>query len=64
MPIFQKSFNRYTDYEKLLPHAIGKKLVSLYYKISPSLASYINQQPAIKKLLKHHLSRLANWLRS
>ena len=57
------TFRSFRD-EKLLPHPLGAKLVSLYYKISPSLARAINEQPAIKKLLKHHLSRLANWLRS
>jgi len=34
--------------EKLLPHPIGKRLVSLYYKISPSLVRAIDRQPAIK----------------
>jgi len=57
------TFRSFRD-EKLLPHAIGKKLVSIYYKLSPSLARAIDRQPAIKKLLKHHLSRLANWMRS
>ena len=49
--------------EKLLPHPLGKKLVTLYYKISPTIAQYIEKQPTIKQTLKYHLARLANWMR-
>ncbi len=56
------TFRSFRD-KKLLPNPFGKRLVSIYYKVSPSIARYIDQQPTIKKPLKYHLSHLANWMR-
>ncbi|MCT7950988.1 hypothetical protein NG798_14410 [Ancylothrix sp. C2] len=56
------TFRSFRD-EKLLPHPLGKNLVTLYYKTGPTIAKYIEKQPAIKQKLKHHLANLANWMR-
>lgn len=57
------TFRNFRD-EKLLSNPMGKQLVSLYYQISPSLAKYMETQPAIKSFFRHQLGRLAEWMRS
>jgi len=50
--------------EKLLTNPVGKQLVNLYYQISPSIAQYVEKQPAIKSFVRQQLERLAQWMRS
>lgn len=57
------TFRNFRD-EKLLTNPVGKHLVNLYYQISPSIAQYLEKQPAIKKVLRHKLGRLAEWMRN
>jgi hypothetical protein len=57
------TFRQYRD-EKLLTNSLGKQLVSLYYKIGPQIAQYIESKPAIKRFLRQHLARLAQWMRN
>lgn len=49
--------------EKLLTNPIGKRLVNLYYQISPSIAQYVEKHPAIKSFVRQQLERLAQWMR-
>lgn len=57
------TFRAFRD-EKLLTHWIGNKLVEMYYKLSPSVAEYINQKPIIKRLVRRQLESLATWMRN
>jgi hypothetical protein len=57
------TFRNFRD-ERLLTNPVGKQLVSLYYQISPSLAKYMETQPAIKSFLRQQLQHLAEWMRS
>ena len=57
------TFRNFRD-EKLLTNLVGKQLVKLYYRISPSMAQYVEKQPAIKNLLRHQLGHLAAWMRN
>ena len=57
------TFRNFRD-EKLLTNAVGKQLVNFYYEISPSIAQYVEKQPAIKSFLRHQLEHLAQWMRS
>ena len=57
------TFRNFRD-EKLLTNAVGKQLVKLYYRISPSIAQYVEKQPAIKSFVRYQLERLAKWMRS
>ncbi|MEG4866461.1 MULTISPECIES: CFI-box-CTERM domain-containing protein [unclassified Microcoleus] len=57
------TFRNFRD-KKLLTNPVGKGLVSLYYKISPSIANYVKKQPVIKSFLRQQLERLAEWMRS
>lgn len=56
------TFRNFRD-EKLLTNPVGKQLVSLYYQISPSIAQYVEKQPAIKAFVRHQLERFAKWMR-
>jgi len=56
-------FRNFRD-EKLLTNTLGKRLVNLYYQISPSIAKYVEKQPAIKNFLRQQLGRLAAWMRT
>ncbi|MEG4627323.1 CFI-box-CTERM domain-containing protein [Microcoleus sp. w1-18aA5] len=57
------TFRNFRD-ERLLTNPVGKQLVSLYYQISPSLAKYMETQPAIKSFSRQQLEHLAEWMRS
>ncbi|MEG4275302.1 MULTISPECIES: CFI-box-CTERM domain-containing protein [unclassified Microcoleus] len=57
------TFRNFRD-ERLLTNPVGKQLVSLYYQISPSLAKYMETQPAIKSFSRQQLQHLAEWMRS
>ncbi|MCT7974034.1 CFI-box-CTERM domain-containing protein [Laspinema olomoucense] len=57
------TFRQFRD-ENLLTHFVGKQFVIFYYRIGPILAHYVKNQPAIKGFLRHHLARLAEWMRS
>jgi len=57
------TFRNFRD-ERLLTNTIGKNLVSLYYKISPSLAQYVTKQPLIKSFIRRQLEHLARWMRN
>ncbi|MEG4915699.1 CFI-box-CTERM domain-containing protein [Microcoleus sp. B7-D4] len=57
------TFRNFRD-KKLLTNPVGQVLVSLYYKISPSVANYVKRQPVIKSFLRQQLERLAEWMRS
>ncbi|MGB3263530.1 MAG: CFI-box-CTERM domain-containing protein [Microcoleus sp.] len=57
------TFRNFRD-KKLLTNTVGQVLVSLYYKISPSIANYVKRQPVIKSFLRQQLERLAEWMRS
>ncbi|MFB2936930.1 CFI-box-CTERM domain-containing protein [Aerosakkonemataceae cyanobacterium BLCC-F154] len=57
------TFRNFRD-EKLLTNPVGKQLVNLYYQISPSIAKYVEKQPAIKSFVRKQLERLANWMRN
>jgi len=57
------TFRNFRD-KKLLTNPVGQALVSLYYKISPSIANYVKRQPVIKSFLRQQLERLAEWMRS
>ncbi|MEZ2301810.1 MAG: CFI-box-CTERM domain-containing protein [Microcoleus sp.] len=57
------TFRNFRD-KKLLTNPVGQVLVSLYYKISPSIANYVKRQPVIKSFLRQQLERLAEWMRS
>ncbi len=57
------TFRNFRD-EKLLTNPLGKPLVNLYYQLSPSVAQYVEKQPAIKSFVKHRLERLAQWMRN
>ena len=57
------TFRNFRD-TKLLTNPVGQALVSLYYKISPSIANYVKRQPVIKSFLRQQLERLAEWMRS
>jgi hypothetical protein len=57
------TFRNFRD-KKLLTNPVGQGLVSLYYKISPSIANYVKRQPVIKSFLRQQLERLAEWMRS
>ncbi|MFB2896649.1 CFI-box-CTERM domain-containing protein [Aerosakkonemataceae cyanobacterium BLCC-F50] len=56
------TFRNFRD-KKLLTNAVGKKLVKLYYQIGPSIAKYVEKQPAIKSFVRKQLGRLAEWMR-
>lgn len=58
-----ETFRNFRD-KKLLTNPVGQVLVSLYYKISPSVANYVKRQPVIKSFLRQQLERLAEWMRS
>ena len=58
-----ETFRNFRD-EKLLTNPVGKQLVSLYYQISPSIAQYVEKQPAIKSFVRYQLERLAQWMRN
>ncbi len=57
------TFRNFRD-KKLLTNPVGQGLVSLYYKISPSIANYVKRQPVIKSFLRQQLEHLAEWMRS
>ncbi|HEY9692286.1 MAG TPA: CFI-box-CTERM domain-containing protein [Oculatellaceae cyanobacterium] len=42
------TFREFRD-QKLMRNYLGKILVSLYYKISPAIAKYIEKQPSSQK---------------
>ncbi|MCL1467298.1 CFI-box-CTERM domain-containing protein [Argonema galeatum] len=56
------TFRNFRD-EKLLTNPVGKRLVNFYYQISPSIAQYVEKQPAIKSFVRHQLERLAKRIR-
>ncbi|MCL1466629.1 CFI-box-CTERM domain-containing protein [Argonema galeatum] len=56
------TFREFRD-SKLLSNIFGKRLVSFYYKISPTIATYISSKPAIKLFIRHYLGHLARWMR-
>lgn len=56
------TFRNFRD-EKLLTHSVGKRLVSLYYQISPTIAQYVEKLPILKNFLRLQLGRLAQWMR-
>jgi len=57
------TFRNFRD-QKLLTNPVGQGLVSLYYKIGPSIAKYLKKQPAIKSFVRHQLGHLAQLMRS
>ncbi|MCL1474981.1 CFI-box-CTERM domain-containing protein [Argonema antarcticum] len=57
------TFRNFRD-EKLLTNPLGKRLVNLYYQISPSIAQYVGNQPTIKSFVRQQLERLAQWMRN
>ena len=57
------TFRNFRD-RKLLINPVGKQLVSLYYQISPSIAQYVEKQPAIKSFVRQQLERLAQRMRN
>ena len=50
------SLRKFRD-QTLLTSALGKILVKLYYKISPVIASWIQDKQTIKMFLKFYLFR-------
>lgn len=48
---------------QLLTNSFGKWLVSIYYKIGPSLAQCIASQPKLKNFTHERLKYLAQWMR-
>jgi hypothetical protein len=56
------TFRNFRD-EKLLTNPVGKQLVNIYYQISPSIAKYVEKQPAIKSFVRKQLERLAESMR-
>ena len=58
-----ETFRNFRD-EKLLTNPVGKQLVNLYYKISPSIAQYVEKQPALKSFVRYQLERLAQRMRN
>ncbi len=56
------TFRNFRD-EKLLTHPVGKRLVSLYYRLSPSIAQHVEKLPILKNFLRLQLGRLAQWMR-
>ncbi len=56
------TFRDFRD-QKLLTNSVGKQLVSFYYRISPSIAQYLEQQTTIKVFVKQQLGYLARWMR-
>lgn len=52
---------RFRD-EKLLPHKLGRKFVSIYYAVGPSLAKFVERRPALKKTTRRALSFLCRKL--
>lgn len=57
------TFRQFRD-RKLLTNPMGKIAVSLYYKISPTLANFIAQQPTLQKFVKARLENLAKSMRN
>ena len=47
----------------LLKHSLGRSLVKVYYLTGPHLAKIVSSYPPIKKFLRSHLERLAQWMR-
>ena len=56
------TFRDFRD-RQLLPNPFGKILVSIYYQISPSIASYIEKKPRLRQSIREKLIFLAQWLR-
>lgn len=48
--------------EKLLPNTIGKTFVSIYYKLSPSIAVWLQRKPKISKLIRSALNVLVQYI--
>lgn len=57
------TFRKFRD-SQLLTNIVGRLLVKLYYKVSPTLADYITRKPAFRKFLRCQLERLAQWMRN
>lgn len=57
------TFREFRD-KNLMVNPFGQLLVNIYYKISPSIARYVNRKPMIKSLLRGQLETLAQWMRN
>ncbi|MFB2918106.1 MULTISPECIES: CFI-box-CTERM domain-containing protein [Aerosakkonema] len=57
------TFREFRD-RKLLSNRFGKQLVIFYYKVSPTIATYISNKPALKVFIRHYLEHLARRMRS
>jgi hypothetical protein len=57
--------NTFRDFRdrQLLTNPLGKFLVSIYYQVSPSIASYIEKKPKLRQFIREKLAILAQWLR-
>jgi hypothetical protein len=56
------TFRDFRD-RQLLTNSFGKFLVSIYYQVSPSIASYIEKKPRLRQFIREKLAILAQWLR-
>jgi len=56
------TFRSFRD-QKLLSHPLGKFFVSVYYQVSPGIASYIAAKPKLRQFVKQQLTLIAQWLR-
>jgi hypothetical protein len=56
------TFRDFRD-RQLLTHPLGKIIVSIYYQVSPSIASYIEKKPRLRQFIREKLAILAQWLR-
>jgi hypothetical protein len=56
------TFRDFRD-RRLLTHSFGKFLVSIYYQMSPNIASYIEKNPKLRQFIREKLALLAQWLR-
>ena len=57
------TFREFRD-RKLLSNSAGKLLVSIYYKLGPILASFIDRLPVVKLFIRKQLVNLAKWMRT
>jgi hypothetical protein len=56
------TFRDFRD-RQLLTRPLGRFLVSIYYQVSPSIASYIEKKPRLRQFIRERLAILAQWLR-
>jgi hypothetical protein len=56
------TFRSFRD-KRLRKSLLGNLLINVYYKVGPSIASYVKTKELIRKPLKENLALLAQWMR-